>query len=153
MDPFEMLKEDHERVKSILAKLEKTTERAVKTRTELFAKLEQELRTHEEIEEKILYPALKAHEKLKDIVLEGFQEHHVADLLLAEIEGVSVEGEVWGAKVKVLQESIEHHIEEEEEKMFPRAKKDFSSEQLQQLSERMQTLKKELQAEHPKKAA
>lgn len=152
MDAITMLKDDHDRVKKILNELEETTERAVKTRTELFAKVEAEIRLHEEIEETILYPAFKAHETLKDIVLEGYEEHHVADMILAELDGVDVTDETWGSKLKVLKESLEHHIEEEEEKMFPRARKEFSRTQMAELGRQMQAIKDREQGKQLKAA-
>ena len=85
MDAITLLKSDHDLVKSLLAELETTTERGVKTRTELFARIKAELTVHEIIEEEIFYPELKAHPKAEDIVLEGYEEHHVVDLLLGEL--------------------------------------------------------------------
>ena len=90
MDAISLLKADHDLVKSLLADLESTTERGVKTRTELFARIKQELTVHEVIEEEIFYPELKAHPKAEDIVLEGFEEHHVVDLLLGELSAPPV---------------------------------------------------------------
>ena len=69
---------------------------------------------HERIEEEIFYPALKAHPKAKEIVLEGFEEHHVVDEIMGELEATPVTDEQWAAKFKVLKENIEHHIQEEE---------------------------------------
>ena len=77
---------------------------------------------HELLEEQLLYPALAPHREARAIVLEGTQEHHVADVLLKELHRMRKNDERWGAKLKVLQESIEHHIEEEERRMFPIAR-------------------------------
>ena len=118
MDAIALLKDDHDKVKKLLAELETTTERGVKTRTELFATIKGELTVHEIIEEEIFYPTLKAHPKARDIVLEGYEEHHVVDLLMGELESLDVDDETWGAKAKVMKENIEHHIEEEEGEMF-----------------------------------
>ena len=90
MDAIVLLKEDHEKVKRLLAELETTTERGIKTRSELFATIKGELTVHEMIEEEIFYPELRAHPKAKDIVLEGYQEHHVVDLLMSELEALDV---------------------------------------------------------------
>ncbi len=92
MNALSMLEEDHVKVKGLLAELESTTERGVKTRSELFATLKGELTIHEIIEEEIFYPALKARPKAKDIVLEGYQEHHVVDLLMGELEQLARPG-------------------------------------------------------------
>ena len=82
MDAIALLEADHKKVKGLLAELESTTERGIKTRTELFATIKGELTLHEIVEEEIFYPELKAHPKAKDVVLEGYQEHHVVDLLM-----------------------------------------------------------------------
>ena len=137
MDAITLLKNDHDKVKKLLTELESTTERGVKTRSELFATIKGELMVHETIEEEIFYPELKAHPKAKDIVLEGFEEHHVADLIVNELREVATNDEAWGAKFKVLKESIEHHIEEEEGNMFRLARGIFSREELRLLAARM----------------
>jgi hypothetical protein len=123
MDALSLLKDDHDRVKKMLAEGEETTERAEKTRTELFATLKTEMMLHERIEEEIFYPALKSHPKAKEIVLEGYEEHHVVDEIMGELEATDVTDETWSAKFKVMKENIEHHIEEEEGDMFLNRKK------------------------------
>lgn len=144
MDAMSLLKEDHEKVKKILGELESTTERGVKTREELFTKVKEELVVHEAIEEEIFYPALKEHSKTKEIALEGYEEHHVVDTVMAEIEGVAYDDEKWGAKFKVMKENLEHHIEEEEGEMFKRARQVFDEDELAQLGESMLARKQEL---------
>ena len=148
MDAIALLKSDHDKVKQLLTRLEDTTERAVKTRAELFATIKGELTVHEIIEEEIFYPELKAHPKAEDIVLEGFQEHHVVDLLMGELERLDVSDETWGPKAKVMKENIEHHIEEEEGEMFKAARKVFDRSELEDLGQRMaqrkESAKKEL---------
>ena len=89
MNAISLLKADHDKVKKLLAELETTTERGVKTRSELFATIKGELTIHEVIEEEIFYPELKAHPKARDIVLEGYEEHHVVDLLMGELEDLA----------------------------------------------------------------
>jgi hemerythrin-like domain-containing protein len=144
MDAMSLLKEDHRKVKKMLAELESTTERGVKTREELFTKVKQELVVHEAIEEEIFYPALKEHPKTKEIALEGYEEHHVVDTVMAEIEGVAYDDEKWGAKLKVMKENLEHHIDEEEGEMFKQARQVFDQDELAQLGESMMARKDEL---------
>lgn len=146
MNPFSLLKTDHEEFKSMLAELEDTTERAVKTRSQIFEKLMSALAAHETIEEEILYPAIKerAKTKDKDLVLEAYAEHHVADLLVAELANLPVSDEMWGAKAKVLRESLEHHIEEEEGDLFKSAKSLLDQDELDALGDRMNLRKREL---------
>ena len=137
MDAITMLKADHDKVKGLLSDLETTTERGVKTREELFATIKGELAIHEVIEEEIFYPALKSHPKAKDIVLEAYEEHHVVDLLMGELESLDVSDPTWGAKAIVMKENIEHHIEEEEGEMFRQARQVFDRQELQDLGDRM----------------
>ena len=147
MDAITMLKTDHDKVKQLLTELESTTERGVKTRSELFATIKGELTVHEIIEEEIFYPELKAHPKAKDIVLEGYEEHHVVDLLMGELESLDVSDEAWGAKALVMKENIEHHIEEEEGEMFKTARQVFDAEELESLGARMADRKTSAQRE------
>jgi hemerythrin-like domain-containing protein len=144
MDAMSLLKEDHQKVKKMLAELESTTERGVKTREELFTRVKQELVVHEAIEEEIFYPALKDHPKTKEIALEAYEEHHIVDTVMAEIEGVAYDDETWGAKFKVMKENLEHHIKEEEGEMFKQAKQVFDDAELAQLGESMRARKEEL---------
>jgi hypothetical protein len=147
VDAIAMLKEDHDKVKKLLTELETTTERGVKTRAELFSTIKGELTVHEIIEEEIFYPELKAHPKARDIVLEGYQEHHVVDLLMGELEAMDVTDERWGAKAVVMKENIEHHIEEEEGEMFAKARQVFDRAELVDLGERMAKRKLSAQRE------
>ena len=141
MDALTLLKRDHDKVKGLLQELEPTTERAVKTRAELFARIKSELTVHEIIEEEIFYPTLKQHPKAKDVVLEGYEEHNVVDTLMGELEALDVEDETWGPKAKVMIENIEHHIEEEEGEMFKTARSVFDKAELEELGSRMEARK------------
>jgi hemerythrin-like domain-containing protein len=146
MDAVQLLKEDHAKVKKILEDLDSTTERGVKTREELFTKVKRELEVHESIEDEIFYPALKEHPKARDIVLEGYEAHHVVDMVMAEIVDLPYDDETWGAKCTVMKENVEHHIEEEEGDMFKQARQVFSNEELEDLGVRMQARKEQLLA-------
>jgi hemerythrin superfamily protein len=142
MNAIELLKQDHRRFEKLCADLEATTERAVKTRQELFGRLKDALVLHEEIEEQIVYPVLEEHSEAKEIVLEGYEEHHVVDVIVAEMESVDVTDEVWTAKFSVMKENLEHHIEEEEGEMFPQAEQLLTSEELEALGERIERRRK-----------
>jgi hemerythrin-like domain-containing protein len=144
MNAFQLLKEDHQKVSGIFQQLEPTTERAEKTRTELFARLRDELDVHARIEETIFYPAIKQAAETREIVLEGFEEHHVIKMLLKELETVPVDTEQWTAKLKVLQENVEHHVEEEEGEMFQKARQVLSEEDINRLGAQMEEEKKRL---------
>lgn len=147
MDALRLLKDDHTKVKKMLEELDGTTERAEKTRTEGFDRLKHELAIHETIEEEILYPALQEFAKTKDITLEAYEEHHVVDQIVAELEATPVSDETWGAKLTVMKENLEHHIEEEEDDMFKQARQVMEPAELEELGERMAARKEELLAE------
>lgn len=147
MNALTLLTNDHKKMRTLLDQVESTTERGVKTRTELFAEIKGELMVHEAIEEEIFYPELKAHPKARDIVLEGYQEHHVVDLLMGELEALPVDDESWGPKAIVMKENVEHHMEEEEGDMFKKARQVFDDAELEDLGERMMARKEQAAAE------
>jgi len=143
MDAISLLKQDHKTMKKIMEDIDATTERGVKTREDLLAKMKQELTLHERIEEEVFYPALREHKKAKDIVLEAYEEHHAVDTLLEELEAVPFDDETWSAKFTVIKENIEHHIEEEEGEMFDKARQVLDGDELEDLGARMQQMKDE----------
>ena len=144
------LRADHTKVKKLLAELERTTERGVKTRTELVREIEMELKIHSKLEEEMFYPAFKAAAKKKDdkeLFFEATEEHHVVDMVLPELKATSPKSEQFGAKAKVLKELIEHHIKEEENEMFARARTLMSDSELRELGNMMQARREMLIAE------
>jgi hypothetical protein len=141
VDALALLKRDHDHVKKLLEELDATTERAEKTRSDKIAKLKSDLAIHEAIEEEIFYPALREHAEAKDIVLEAYEEHDVVNTIMAEIMRTPVDDETWGAKLTVMKENLEHHIEEEEGEMFAKARDIFDGDALESLGERMQERK------------
>ena len=136
LNALELIKHDHETLKTIFKEALATHDAG--EREALLHRIRAELLAHERMEEDIFYPALRAaSEKAKDIVLEGYEEHHVIDLILDELMDVPEDAEQWEAKAKVLNENLEHHMEEEEGEMFSRAKKALSKEALQELGAKM----------------
>ena len=147
MNAFTLLKTDHKKVAGILEKLDSTTERGVKTREELFTQLKTELDVHARIEETIFYPALQDADETRDITLEAFEEHRLVKQLLGELEKMDKGDEQWTARFTVLKEQIEHHVEEEEDEMFPKARKVLGEEKAEELGARLEEAKtKELKA-------
>lgn len=133
MSIINVFKKDHETVKHILQTLKDTTERAVKTRQENFEKLVKEFTIHGDFEEKFFYPLLKDKSATHDLVLEAYEEHHEAKLILEEIKRLAPDDERWIAKLTVVKENIEHHIKEEENSLFPKAKNLIAEPELVQL--------------------
>jgi iron-sulfur cluster repair protein YtfE (RIC family) len=146
MNAFTLLKSDHEKVAGILERIESTTERAIKTREELFTQLKNELDLHARIEEEIFYPALEEAEETREITLEAYEEHRLVKQLLGELEAEPKDAEEWTAKFTVLKENIEHHVEEEEGEMFKKARAVLSDDEAEALGERMEEAKQQERA-------
>jgi hemerythrin-like domain-containing protein len=146
MDAIELLKQDHRKVKALFSEFESTKGRPVDQRRKTAEGIVRELMVHETIEEQVFYPAFKeaADKEGKELVAESKEEHHVVDLIIEELQGVELGAEDFEAKMKVLQENVEHHIDEEEKEMFPDAKKMLGEEKLQELGGVMAELKESL---------
>ena len=143
MDALELLKNDHDKVSELFKKVKATESEAA--HHQIFEKIKEELETHTHIEETIFYPTIMVNEEIKDIVLEGIQEHKQAKTLLREIPNLADGSEVFEAKFKVLMEDIEHHVEEEEDDMFKKVRKAFDSKQLEELGAQMEAEKQKFQ--------
>ena len=143
MNAFNLLKADHKKVADILEKLDATSERALKTREELFTKLKRELDVHSRIEETIFYPVLEEADETHEITLEALEEHALVKQLLEELQSLAKDDEQWTAKFTVLKENVEHHVEEEEGEMFKKARKVLSNEASETLGTRMEKAKGE----------
>lgn len=146
-DAISLLKEDHKKVKGLLSELEKTSEKGVKKREKLLAQIEKEVKVHTQIEEEIFYPEYREAVTKKDdrkLFFEATYEHHVVDLVMPELKRTNPSSEQFGAKAKVLKELIEHHADEEEKEMFPKARKVLNAEELRELGAEMERRKKEL---------
>jgi hemerythrin-like domain-containing protein len=144
-DAIALLKQDHEKVRGLLGQLENATGAR---RSTLLTQVEQELKIHTTIEEEIFYPAYRDAARKKEdkkLYFEALEEHHVVDLVMPEVSDGTTPEEL-KAKAKVLKDIVEHHADEEEKEMFPRARKALEREELRELGERMQTRKKELGA-------
>jgi Hemerythrin HHE cation binding domain len=149
VDPFELLKKDHKKVSGLLKQLDKTEEGDALTREQLFSQLKNELDTHTQIEETIFYPALEEHEETKEIILEAYEEHNAVKTLLKELEETDKSDETWGAKLTVLKENVEHHVEEEEGEMFSKGKEALDKDEIESLGDRINDAKGERKAEGP----
>jgi len=117
-----MLKEDHEKVKDLFDRFEQTDGSA--TKAKIVSEALTALKVHATVEEELFYPAVR--QKIEDeegIMDEADEEHHVAKVLIAELEKMTGDEDHWDAKFKVLAESVRHHIKEEEGQLFKEAKK------------------------------
>jgi hemerythrin superfamily protein len=151
MDAIALLTRDHQEVDRLFKQFEKLTERAQKSKKKLVLKMVRELAIHAAIEEMLFYPAVRtaalkastrAGQSAADTVLESLEEHHIVKWTLSELEKMSPEDERFDAKVTVLMESVRHHVEEENDELFPKARKLLGAEMLEELGQRMEKAKK-----------
>jgi len=138
---LEELKKDHREVKEILEKLKSTGNE--KIREDLFLELRKEIQPHMKAEEKAFYPALTKNKDSKENALEGFEEHHVTEVVLKELEKMGKAEERWLAKMKVFAELVDHHVEEEESKIFKDAQSVLDDEEMDKILEGFQKEKEQ----------
>ena len=134
------LRKEHDEVKGIFRELEKAVEEGA-GRKRLFGKLRRELRPHMDAEEKAFYPPLVQSEEAREETLESIEEHHVARVLLDEMDGLDEKDERWEAKLSVLKENVEHHIQEEEKTLFRKARRVLDAESLRAIASRFEEQK------------
>jgi len=151
----ELLKRQHREVKGLFRETKKAT--GAKERRTGMEKIAANLLAHMAIEEDIFYPAVKEVEtkKMDELIPEAYEEHHVAKLVIAELPSVDPGDERFEAKMTVLEELIEHHVEEEEKELFKVAEK-LGAERLTDLGAEMEAAFDEpvpLTAKAAKKAA
>jgi hemerythrin-like domain-containing protein len=144
MNIYDVLRKDHRAVADIFERIEKTTERAEKGRKDLFATLRAQLSAHARAEEEVFYTPLLERMKDRSMLLEAFEEHGVLALMCDDIADCPVDDERWLAKVTVLREIVDHHVEEEEDEVFGVARKHFSKEEAEAIAARMTARKAEL---------
>lgn len=140
MTIYELLKKDHRTVKGLFKKLKKAKGEEAKT---IFNDIKAELIVHATAEEECFYAPLRtaSQEEGEELAWEGKEEHHVVALLLNELAVLQPDTEAWTAKVTVLEEMIDHHVEEEESEIFSAAREVFSTKEAQDMAKEMKTLK------------
>ena len=115
-----LLRADHKLVSALFAEYEKTN--STDKKKQLVSEICAELSVHAQVEEEIFYPAVKLALKDTELVPEATVEHETLRSLIAQVEGVEPNGEMFDAKIKVLSEYVQHHVKEEQEEMFPKAR-------------------------------
>lgn len=133
-DAIVMLKDDHRQIKRLFTEFEKLGERAEASKGRLVDQMIALLTTHTYIENEVMYPRVRELlPELEQDVLESYEEHHVADLLVVELAAMKPSDERFTAKTTVLIESVRHHIEEEEQEWFPKVREGLGRRALQDL--------------------
>jgi hypothetical protein len=143
MDIYQILKKEHEEVQDML---DQQIEKKMSGRADyqVMKEIEQQLSIHLTGEEKLFYPQLTKSNESKEEAFEAYEEHHVARLTLDELMKMSHDDERWLAKLKVLKELVDHHVQEEERNLFKVAKKVISSDQAKEIGQKYQQ-EKEMQ--------
>jgi hemerythrin-like domain-containing protein len=142
---LEMLEADHRKVERMFDQYEDEKESGEDMKRELAQRICMELKVHTQIEEEIFYPWVRENAEESDLVEEAQVEHQSAKDLIAQIEGASEIDETFDAKVKVLGEYVKHHVQEEENEMFPQVQS--MQEELDELGQEMTARKVELMEE------
>lgn len=139
MNALELLKQDHEEVKELFEQAEGTDDS--KEQRNIFKQIKKALESHARIEEGIFYPAMEKHAHLMDLVLESYEEHKQIKILLKEMDDLVTGSEEFEPKLRVLQEIVEHHAEEEEGNMFPQVRELVDDIALEQLGRKLEAAK------------
>ena len=142
-DAIVLLKADHKEIRKVFRDFQSAGENATVRKGQLVKRMIELLTVHTYIENEIMYPEVrKLLPDVEDDVLESYEEHHVADVLVTELFAMSPDAERFDAKTTVLIENVTHHIEEEEDEWFPKVRAGLGRKQLQELGERMLAAKK-----------
>lgn len=141
-DAIVILKNDHKEIKKLFKQFQTAGENAAKRKGEIVTKIIEELTVHTYLENECVYPEVrKLLPDLEDDVLESYEEHHVADVLCAELYAMDPGDERFDAKTTVLIENVTHHIEEEEQDWFPQVREGLSRKQLQEMGARINEMR------------
>ncbi|MCL5279812.1 MAG: hemerythrin domain-containing protein [Planctomycetes bacterium] len=146
MDIFDVLTSDHEKVKKILEQMEQTTPRAAKRRETLLENLSANFLPHAYAEEQYFYQILLDESSDKEVAYQALEEHRAAKAVLMDLEEAPSDDPRWSARLKVLKELIEHHIEEEETTVFDLARSLMDEDRATEAAHRFKELKKEAPA-------
>jgi hemerythrin-like domain-containing protein len=137
-DAIVLLKADHKELKAVFKQFQQAGENATQKKGELVKNMIELLTVHTYLENELIYPEVRRQlPDLEDDVLESYEEHHVADVLVMELSTMSADHERFDAKTTVLIENVLHHIEEEEQEWFPQVRQGMTRKQLSELGEQM----------------
>ncbi len=142
-DAIVMLKNDHQEIRKVFREFRSAGDNALKTKGKLVERLIELLTVHTYLENEVMYPRVRElMPELEDDILESYEEHHVADLLVVELAGMRPEDERFVAKTTVLIENVDHHIDEEEKEWFPKVRAGLGRKVLQELGAEMAEARK-----------
>ncbi|MET7958882.1 hemerythrin domain-containing protein [Micromonospora zamorensis] len=141
-DAIVLLKEDHKEMRRLFKAFQDAEEGPASQRQKLVGQIVEALTVHTYLENEVMYPEVRRLlPDLEDDILESYEEHHVADVLCAELAAMDAAHEHFNAKTTVLIENVTHHVEEEEEEWFPKVREALGRKQLQEIGEKMIALR------------
>jgi hemerythrin superfamily protein len=140
MNIIDMLKQDHQEAAAMMDRIESAGEGDPSVMT-TFNQLKEALTLHTQIEEQIFYPALQNNDETEDQISEAFEEHQEVKDLLAEMSGMQAGNEGFMGMMSDLRDSVEHHVEEEENELFPKAQEILGDSRLQEMGRQMMQMK------------
>lgn len=141
MNALELLKFDHESVDTIFSKIMLTSSAEKARREELFGALKDALIRHAHAEEKVFYPPLREKKQSHDIVEEGIHEHHVMEERLDKVASIPMDSDDWLDAMESLKECVQHHVREEENEIFPKARQLLGDDVLERMGDQIQDAK------------
>ncbi len=144
MNAIDLLEQQHREVEELFEEFEGAGEGAAKTRERLCREISDALAVHAEIEEKLFYPESKQ-QNTEEILRESVEEHLSMKRIVADLIESGAGDDQFDAKMKVLKEQVEHHVEEEEKELVPKVRKSCSKEELEDLGSRMQQMAENLE--------
>jgi hemerythrin superfamily protein len=149
VNALDLLKEQHDEVSKLFEKFERLGDRATQERRRIFIMIADRLSAHASIEEEYFYPSAKSDET-EDLLRESVEEHLAVKRLIADLLDMEPEDANFDAKMKVLKEDVEHHVEEEETALFPLVRKILDADQLLALGVQMKAEFDELMEGEPR---
>ena len=142
-DAIVLLKDDHKLMRKLFTQYRSAGETATATKGTLAKRILEELTVHTYLENECMYPEVRdLLPEIEDDVLESYEEHHVADVLCFELSRMSPTNDRFDAKMTVLMENVEHHMEEEEREWFPKVRAGVGRKKLGELGDRMLEMKR-----------
>jgi hemerythrin superfamily protein len=137
-DAIVQLKKDHQEIRKVFRQFQQAGENAHVRKGELVDRMIELLTVHTYIENEVMYPRVRELlPELEDDVLESYEEHHVADVLVVELAALKPGDERFDAKTTVLIENVTHHMDEEEQDWFPKVREGLGRKALQEIGEEL----------------
>ena len=143
MDIFELIKADHRKVEELFSQIEKSN--SSKQLDQYFKQLYKELNVHAQVEELTFYPSMRNHEDTEKLVDEAEEEHTEVKVILEQMKSMDSTSAEFKEKISQLKDAVQHHVQEEENEVFPQVRQSMNEEELKQLVTEFQEVKTTLQ--------